>query len=289
MIVKKNSVSLKDVGFFAVADHGIDLDLIKKGYSLIDDLYQLPQDNLKNYEDLELKGQRGFTSFGREHAKDQPAPDLKEFWHIGQELDAKDSLGYPKNIWPTEIAEFKPTFVKLYKELERVSEALLESCALFINEPIDTFSSMATQGNSILRLIHYPPIENAATKSVRAAAHEDINLITLLIDATASGLQILTRDQKWVDVVTPKDCIIADAGDMLQNVTNGFFKSTTHRVVNPDNLATKRFSMPFFVHARSEVDLSPLQSCIDKTGGSKKFADISAGDYLSQRLKEIGF
>ena len=280
--------ALRDVGFMAVSNHGINLKLIERCYEFIDRLFQLPQEQLKKYEDLKLKGQRGFTSFGREHAKDQPLPDLKEFWHIGQELIAQKNLGYPDNIWPTELEGFKESFMTLYSELERVAFGLLRACSQFINESPEIFSGMAKDGNSILRLIHYPPIEDAKTKSVRAAAHEDINLITLLIDATASGLQILTRENQWVDVVTPQNCIIADAGDMLQNVTNGYFKSTTHRVINPDDFATRRFSMPFFVHARSEVDLSPLNSCIKATGGEKKFPNQTAGEYLSKRLEEIG-
>ena len=177
----------------------------------------------------------------------------------------------------------------VYKQLEECSLKILEACSLFLNEEKSLISEMAVKGNTILRLIHYPPIpEDAHPSSVRAAAHEDINLITLLIDATSSGLELLDRDGNWIPVVTPKGCIIVDSGDMLQNLTNGYYKATTHRVVNPDDSRSRRFSMPFFVHARSEVPLNPLTKCVEKTGGEKKFPDITAGEYLHQRLKEIG-
>lgn len=283
--------SLTKVGFFALTSHGINQDLIQKSYRQSQALFDLDESVKRDYEIASLKGQRGYTSFGREHAKDSDAPDLKEFWHVGQELKETNPLAkvYPENIWPKELPGFKDTMLEIYQRLEQCALTVLDACARYIDEAPNTFSNMAIDGNSILRLIHYPPIpEDAHPSSVRAAAHEDINLITLLIDATSSGLEILDRQGRWLPVVTPPDSIIIDAGDMLQNVSNGFFKSTTHRVVNPDDSRSRRFSMPFFVHARSDVDLTPLASCIAKTGGTRTYAEISAGEYLNQRLAEIG-
>ncbi|MFW7381624.1 MAG: isopenicillin N synthase family dioxygenase [Oligoflexus sp.] len=283
--------SLAEVGFFALTNHGLDQDLVKHAYQASEELFLQDAPVKAKYENLELKGQRGYTSFGREHAKDSNAPDLKEFWHVGQELAVDHPLyhQYPTNIWPQELPEFKNVMLETFRKLESCALKLLEACALYINEPKDLIRQMAVDGNSILRLIHYPPIpEDAHPQSIRAAAHEDINLITLLIDATSSGLEILDRQGKWLPVITPKDCVIVDAGDMLQNLTNGFFKSTTHRVVNPDDSRSRRFSMPFFVHARGEVDLSPLPTCVAKTGGVQSYPNISAEKYLHQRLVEIG-
>ena len=289
--VKTLGSALADTGFFAVENHGVDLDLIGQAYGIAEEFFRFDDATKKKYEDPNIGGQRGFTSFGREHAKDSSAPDLKEFYHVGQEL-ASDHKLYdviPKNIWPEELADFKPVFQNLYQQIEGCSMDLLRACALFIEEDGNLFADMAKDGNSILRIIHYPPVaDDAHPASIRAAAHEDINLITLLCEATAGGLELLERDGSWRPIHALQGQIIADAGDMLQNVTNGFFKSTTHRVVNPDNSRDRRFSMPFFVHPRSEVDLTPLPSCVDKMGGEKKYPDITAGDYLNQRLKEIG-
>lgn len=283
--------ALKEVGFFALTNHGLSESLISSSYKLSEELFTLPEATKAKYENLEINGQRGYTSFGREHAKDHGAPDLKEFWHVGQEFEEAHKLKavYPDNIWPSEVDTFKPVMRDVFSELERCAMLILEACSLYIEEDIHLIRNMATEGNSILRLIHYPPIpETAHPASVRAAAHEDINLITLLIDATTSGLEIKDRQGQWIPVVTPKGCIIVDSGDMLQNLSNGYFKATTHRVVNPDDSRSRRFSMPFFVHARSEIPLNPLAGCIAKTGGEQRFPDITAGEYLLQRLKEIG-
>jgi isopenicillin N synthase-like dioxygenase len=283
--------ALADIGFFAVENHGVDLSLINKAYALAEKFFCLDEPAKRKYEDLKIKGQRGYTSFGREHAKDAKAPDLKEFYHVGQDLPPNHALNnvYPKNIWPNELPEFREVYQTLYRQTEACALDLLRACALYIGEKEELFSDMATLGNSILRIIHYPPVAaDANPQSIRAAAHEDINLITLLCEATAGGLELLERNGDWRPIHALKGQIIADAGDMLQNVTNGFYKSTTHRVVNPDNSRERRFSMPFFVHPRSEVSLNPLQSCLNKTGGKTKFPDITAGAYLEQRLREIG-
>ena len=216
---------------------------------------------------------------------------MKEFWHVGREAFTRDidRTNYPENIWPADWQEFKAAFNGLYKALDNCSLDLLKACSLYINEKEEYFPSMVEDGNSILRVIHYPPVaEDANPASVRAAAHEDINFITLLCEATDSGLELQNRDGSWRAIDTGPGQIIVDSGDMLQNLTNGFFKSTTHRVVNPNNSRSRRFSMPFFVHPRSEVDLSPCVACVEKTGGEKKYPDMTAGQYLSQRLKELG-
>jgi len=283
--------ALADIGFFALEGHGIDSDLIRSCYSIAEEFFTRDDVEKARYEDLALKGQRGFTSFGRESAKGRDVPDLKEFWHVGREDFGRDvdRSTYPDNLWPEEWAAFKDGFNGLYKALDKCSLDLLKACSLYIKKPESYFSGMAEDGNSILRVIHYPPVsEDANPASVRAAAHEDINFITLLCEATGAGLELQNRDGSWRAIDTGPGQIIVDSGDMLQNLTNGFFKSTTHRVVNPDNSRSRRFSMPFFVHPRAEVDLSPCGACVEKTGGSKQFPDITAGQYLQQRLKELG-
>ena len=283
--------ALTDLGFFSVEDHGVDMRLIDKAYSIASEFYELPAEKKKRYENLAIKGQRGYTSFGREHAKDAKAADLKEFWHVGRDLPAGHELNkvYPENIWPTEIPEFKTVFLELFRQIEGCAMTLLEACALYIGESKDRFSGIATNGNSILRVIHYPPVApDRDPASIRAGAHEDINLITLLCEATAGGLELLQRDGTWRQIHALKGQIVCDTGDMIQNLTNGVLRSTTHRVVNPDNSRERRFSMPFFVHPRSEASLNPLESCIKRQGGKKSYRDITAGEYLMERLREIG-
>jgi isopenicillin N synthase-like dioxygenase len=283
--------ALTDLGFFSVEDHGVDMRLIDKAYSNAQEFYELPDEKKRRYENLAIKGQRGYISYGREHAKGSKAADLKEFWHVGRELPAGHELNkvYPENIWPTEIPEFKTVFLELYRQIEDCAMTLLEACALYVGESKDRFSSIATNGNSILRVIHYPPVPaDRDPASIRAAAHEDINLITLLCEATTGGLELLQHDGTWRAIHALKGQIVCDTGDMIQNISNGILRSTTHRVVNPDNSRERRFSMPFFVHPRAEVSLNPLESCVNRQGGKKHYRDITAGDYLMERLREIG-
>lgn len=282
--------ALVDIGFFALTDHGIDMGLIDKAYTVAQDFFMQPESFKQAFEDTQIRGQRGYISFGREHAKGSKAPDLKEFWHVGQELTPGHPLekAYPANVWPP-TPGFKDAFSGLFLQLEVCAQQLLEACALHIKEPQDRFSGIAKDGNTILRIIHYPPIApDVNPQSIRAAAHEDINLITLLCEATAGGLELLERNGTWRQIHALKGQIVVDAGDMLQNITNGYFKSTTHRVVNPDNSRERRFSMPFFVHPRSAASLAPLPSCVKLTGGAVNYPPITAGAYLDQRLREIG-
>jgi isopenicillin N synthase-like dioxygenase len=292
LFVKTLGDALVEVGFFAVENHGVSSDLIAKAYQDAKSFFNLPLSAKQNYERRELKGQRGYTGFGKEHAKDSVAPDLKEFWHVGRNLNSDHPRvdEYPKNLWPSEISSFQTTFNSLYSQLDATATILLQAAARYLKLDDKLFSDMSFEGNSILRVIHYPPVpSDRHPASIRAAAHEDINLITLLCESTASGLELLQRDGTWRPIHSLKGQIIADAGDMLQNITNGLFKSTTHRVVNPDNSREERFSMPFFTHPRSECNLSPLKSCIEQTPDhQKKYPNITAGEYLSQRLKEIG-
>lgn len=283
--------ALTDIGFFSVEDHGVDMKLIDKAYSIAAEFFEMSEEKKKQYENLAIKGQRGYTSYGREHAKDSKAADLKEFWHVGRDLPPGHELNkvYPDNIWPKEIPEFKTVYLELFRQIENCAMTLLEACALYLGESKNRFTSIAENGNSILRIIHYPPIPaHRDPSSIRAGAHEDINLITLLCEATTGGLELLQRDGTWRPIHALKGQIVCDTGDMIQNLTNGVLKSTTHRVVNPDNSRERRFSMPFFMHPRAEASLNPLESCIKRQGGKKLFRDITAGEYLMERLKEIG-
>lgn len=283
--------ALEDTGFFALRNHGVDSALIGRAYGQAQAFFDLPEATKARYEDLKLKGQRGYTSFGREHAKGAQQADLKEFWHVGQELPSGHRLQsiYGPNLWPSELTEFKPVMHTLFKQLEACARSLLEACALHVGEPQGFFRDMMEEGDSILRVIHYPPIPAGAhPAAVRAGAHEDINLITLLCESTAEGLELLQRDGKWRPIHALEGQIVVDSGDMLQHVTNGLFKSTTHRVVNPDNDRERRFSMPFFVHPRGEVDLTPRPGCVKRTGGSALHPSRTARQYLLERLREIG-
>lgn len=279
--------SLADIGFFAVRNHGVPDALLDKSYDVARRFFHLPAETKARYHDAAKKGQRGYTGMGKEHAKDAQAADLKEFWQVGRPGWAHPEYG--DNVWPTEVPEFGATFTELYQRLDALGLVLLQACAAYIDEPADRFAGMATDSDTIVRVLYYPPVgKDVPPGAVRSAAHEDINLITLLSGATAEGLELLRRDGTWMPVHTGFDTIVVDAGDMLQNVTNGLYKSTTHRVVNPADASSERFSIPCFIHARSEVDLSPLPSCVARTGGTAQYQSITAGAYLDQRLREIG-
>jgi isopenicillin N synthase-like dioxygenase len=284
--------SLEQIGFVAVEQHTIDDDLLHLAYQCAGRFFDEPVEVKRRYERPQLKGQRGFTSFGREHAKDAGVPDLKEFYQIGRDHppDLPQPCHYGPNIWPEEVPEFGPVMSRLYRELEELSGWLLDACSLYLGEERGLLRGHAAGSDSILRLIHYPPIPDEVPPAcMRSAAHEDINLITLLCGSTADGLQVLCRDGQWLSVAGNHRQIIVDSGDMLQNLTNGLLKSTTHRVVNPPQRHERRFSMPFFAHPRKDVNLQPLPACVDRTGGEVRYAAITAGDYLEQRLREIGF
>ena len=278
---------LKDYGFIILKDHMVDQKKVDRAYELLKEFYALPVETKLKYCGNNA-GQRGYTPFKQEHAKDSKFGDLKEFWHVGRELSASSQYKgiYPENVWPLEISEFKSVMMELYDAMDKTSVVLLESIGRGLDVPSTFFKEMVHDGNSILRAIHYPPVVNQDTKnSVRAAAHEDINLITLLVGATDSGLELLDRDGTWLAVNSNPGEIVVDTGDMMSRLTNDVLPATTHRVVNPDNAATTRYSMPFFVHPHANAQLRCLPSCV---GTGAKYPDITAGDFLVQRLKEIG-
>ncbi|MEO1744335.1 MAG: 2-oxoglutarate and iron-dependent oxygenase domain-containing protein [Cyanobacteria bacterium J06629_9] len=276
--------ALERFGFFALEHHGIDARLVQSAYSAAEAFFALPDHAKHQYEKAELKGQRGFTRFGKEHAKDHSVPDLKEFWHVGRPDDA--SL---PNLWPKQVPQFQPAMTTLFEQIEACALQLLEACALYLGQPADWFTPEVTGGSSILRIIHYPPVPpTVEPQSMRAAPHEDINLITLLCEATSAGLELLQANGEWLPIQPIPGQIIVDTGDMLQALSNGLIKSTTHRVTNPDSRRDRRFSMPFFVHPRPSFDLTPLPQCIARTGGATRFPVQTAGQYLQARLREIG-
>lgn len=279
---------LKDYGFIVLKDHPIPDRLLKDAYQLLERLFDLPVDTKMKYALKDQGFQRGYTPFGREHAKDSPVMDLKEFWHVGRDLPEghRFSQLYPTNIWPKELSEFQAVMSKIFRSLDETGKIMLEALTYPLELPRDFFARMVNDGNSILRLLHYPPIpEGVDPRCVRAAAHEDINLITILVSATASGLQLKDRDGSWLPVESDPNSLIVDAGDMLSRLTNEVIPSTTHRVVNPEGANTARYSMPFFMHPNPDAMLTCLPSC---TGAGAKYPPISAQDFLMQRLREIG-
>jgi len=277
----------KYFGFIILKDHTVDRALLRQAYELSAAFFALPE-AVKDKLNAGPDGQRGYTPFGREHAKGNDYPDLKEFWHVGREFDPDSPLAgtYPPNVWPAKLDGFRETFLKLYDALEEAGMVMLEALAPSLDVPRDYFRKMATNGNSILRLLHYPPIPNSADPNcVRAAAHEDINLITILVAAEGAGLELLDSDGKWLSIETDPDNLIVDAGDMLARICNDVIPATTHRVVNPKGPNVSRYSMPFFMHPHSDAMLSCLDSC---KGDGAKYADITADAFLKQRLEEIG-
>lgn len=280
---------LKETGFIILEGHGVDPALIDKNYELWQEFFSLDSEVKAKYEGI-TGGARGYTGFGKEHAKNRTVGDLKEFYHVGQELPVGHPLtsDYAPNVWPEEVSELRKYAGSFYRELERVARNMLEALALELDLRPSFFSEMIKDGNSILRTIHYPPLdESMDPNAIRAAEHEDINLITLLVESTASGLQLLTREGEWVDVKAEKGQIIVDAGDMLSRISNEVIPATTHRVVNPQGENTSRYSMPFFVHPYSDFLLETIPSCISQDN-PEKYPPITAGGFLYERLVEIG-
>lgn len=277
---------LKYYGFIILKDHSISNETLDLAYKKSEQLFNLPLANKQKYN---VGENRGYTPFGVEHAKDSKAPDLKEFWHVGRELETSSPLfsTYPKNVWPQEIPDYKNIFLDLFQKLDHVGDMLLEALSFSLDVPQDYFRKLNHEGSSILRLLHYPPVpQDADPNCVRAAAHEDINLITILVAASTSGLELLDRDGTWLPVETDKNNLIVDAGDMLARITNDKIPSTTHRVVNPqDGQNVSRYSMPYFIHPNPNAVLECLPSC---KGDGEKYLPIKSHDFLMQRLREIG-
>ncbi|MGN6196066.1 MAG: isopenicillin N synthase family dioxygenase [Ginsengibacter sp.] len=289
--VQRLGKAYEDVGFVAVKNHGIPAHLIADLYKYVQQFFSLPSDKKRAYEIPELAGQRGYTSFGKEHAKGSDAPDLKEFFQYGQTVPANHPLKaeYPDNVSVAEVEGFNETLFKAYRAFEKSGKSLLQAIALYLGLDENYFDDFVEEGNSIVRAIHYPPITVEPQSAIRAEQHEDINLITLLVGASAGGLEILTKQNEWIGVTSLPDQIVVNVGDMLQRLTNNKLKSTTHRVVNPPRELwhTSRFSIPFFLHPKSAMDLSALEECVDENH-PKVYENITAGEYLDERLREIG-
>lgn len=281
----------EEIGFVALKGHFLNEALVEDLYTEIKNFFDLPLETKKKYEIEGLGGQRGYTSFGKEHAKGRKEGDLKEFWHFGQyvENDPELESEYPKNIEVKELPKFNSVGKETYKMLEKTAKYVLRALALHLGLEETYFDKYIKNGNSILRPIHYPPITSEPKNAVRAAAHGDINLITLLMGAQGRGLQVQNHKGEWLDAIAQPDELMINVGDMLSRHTNNKLKSTIHRVVNPpkEQWGTSRYSIPFFMHPISEMKLNVLDICVDDKH-PKQFKDITAGEFLNQRLVELG-
>ena len=283
--------AFQEIGFCAVKGHLLSDDLVERLYNQIKLFFDLPYEVKAKYEFPQYSGQRGYVSFGKESAKGSKHGDLKEYWHFGQyiEEEEKEKYNYFPNIHVEELSEFNEVGREVYSTLEKTAKHILRALALYLNIEEDYFDQYIKNGNSILRPIHYPPILEDPKEAVRASAHGDINLITLLMGAHGKGLQVQHSNGEWVDAVASEDELMINIGDMLSRHTNNLLKSTVHRVVNPDRelLKKSRYSIPFFMHPISEMKLNVLESCISDES-PKSFDDITAGDFLNERLVELG-
>ena len=289
--VDKIGHAYENIGFVALKGHFLDDQLIEDLYTEIKNFFELPNATKEKYEIPEIGGQRGYVSFGKESAKGKKEGDLKEFWHFGQYVDADSSYAkeYPNNVSVEELKKFDEVGKKTYQMLEKTAKYVLRSLALYLNLDETYFDHFIVNGNSILRPIHYPPIQTEPKGAERAAAHGDINLITLLMGAQGKGLQVQNHRGDWIDAMAAPDELMINVGDMLSRHSNNKLKSTIHRVTNPPKelWGTSRYSIPFFLHPISEMKLDVLENCIDENN-PKQFEDITAGEFLEQRLKELG-
>ena len=283
--------AFQEIGFCAVKGHLLSDDLVERLYKQIKLFFDLPYEVKAKYEFPQYSGQRGYVSFGKESAKGSKHGDLKEYWHFGQYIEEaeKEKYNYFPNVYVEELSEFNEVGREVYSTLEKTAKHILRALALYLNIEEDYFDQYIKNGNSILRPIHYPPILEDPKEAVRASAHGDINLITLLMGAHGKGLQVQHSNGEWIDAVASEDELMINIGDMLSRHTNNLLKSTVHRVVNPDRelLKKSRYSIPFFMHPVSEMKLNVLESCISDES-PKSFDDITAGDFLNERLVELG-
>ncbi|WP_405397182.1 isopenicillin N synthase family dioxygenase [Maribacter sp. Asnod2-G09] len=283
--------AFEEIGFVALSGHFLSEELVDTLYSDIKEFFDLPEDVKDGYQIEGIGGQRGYTSFGKEHAKGRKEGDLKEFWHFGQYVEDNDELEkeYPANVMVKELPEFNKVGKETYKMLEKTARYVLRALALHLNLDEFYFDNYIKNGNSILRPIHYPPITSEPKNAVRAAAHGDINLITLLMGAHGKGLQVQNHDGEWVDAIARPDQLMINVGDMLSRLTNNKLLSTIHQVVNPPRelWGTSRYSVPFFMHPVSEMSLNCLENCIDDEH-PKLYSDITAGEFLHERLIDLG-
>ncbi|MDE1466198.1 isopenicillin N synthase family dioxygenase [Aurantiacibacter sp. D1-12] len=283
--------SFAEYGFAIVRDHGIPQDLIDRAEELAKAFFELPVEVKNSYQIAGGGGARGYTPFGKEIAKDAEVHDLKEFWHVGRTLPEDHPLAevMAPNVWPSEIEGFEETFRALYAAFEESGDRILRAIALHLNLAEDYFVSTVEDGNSVMRLLHYPPLgEHVPEGAIRAAAHGDINTITLLLGAEEAGLELLNKQNEWVAVSPPKGALAVNVGDMLERLTNNRLRSTTHRVVNPGGEAARRsrYSMPFFLHFRPDFLIEALPNCVN--GDEQTAPPITAHEFLQQRLREIG-
>lgn len=283
--------AFEEVGFVSVMNHGISSTLISDLYNAVEHFFKLPVELKHKYEIPGLAGQRGYTSFGKEHAKGSNAADLKEFFQYGQTIEPGQVSDeeYVSNVMVDEVDNFNTLFLQAYRAFELSGSYLLRAIALHLGLQENYFDDQIQLGNSILRAIHYPPILEEPKSSIRAEQHEDINLITLLVGASADGLEILSKENQWLPVKAGEGQIVVNVGDMLQRLTNNKLSSTTHRVVNPprEKWSSSRYSIPFFLHPKSNMSLACLDSCISNEH-PKAYDDYTAGQYLDERLREIG-
>ncbi|MEO9479888.1 MAG: 2-oxoglutarate and iron-dependent oxygenase domain-containing protein [Maribacter dokdonensis] len=283
--------AFEEIGFVALGGHFLSDELVDSLYAEIKAFFDLPDDVKDGYQIEGIGGQRGYTSFGKEHAKGRKEGDLKEFWHFGQYVEDNDKLEkeYPANVIVKELPEFNKVGKETYKMLEKTAKYVLRALALHLNLDEFYFDNFIKNGNSILRPIHYPPIKTEPKNAVRAAAHGDINLITLLMGAHGKGLQVQNHEGEWVDAIAKPDELMINVGDMLSRLTNNKLLSTIHQVVNPPKelWGTSRYSVPFFMHPVSEMPLNCLENCIDNEH-PKLYQDITAGEFLHERLIELG-
>ncbi|WP_272022604.1 isopenicillin N synthase family dioxygenase [Olleya namhaensis] len=281
----------EEIGFVALKGHLLDDSLVDNLYTEIKNFFSLPLETKHKYEIPGIGGQRGYVSFGKESAKGKKEGDLKEFWHFGQyvEDDAERAKEYPENVSVNELAKFNQVGKEAYQRLEETAKYVLRALALHLGLEETYFDNYIHNGNSILRPIHYPPITQEPDNAVRAAAHGDINLITLLMGAQGRGLQVQNNAGEWIDAIAEPDELMINVGDMLSRHTNNKLKSTIHRVINPPKQlwGTSRYSIPFFMHPISEMKLDVLDSCVDDKN-PKQFDDITAGQFLDERLRELG-
>ena len=289
--IKEIGKAFEEIGFVALSGHFLSEALVDDLYSEIKQFFSLPQDVKDSYEIEGIGGQRGYTSFGKEHAKGRKEGDLKEFWHFGQYVKDNPRLAaeYPDNVTVEELPQFNAIGKETYKMLEKTAKYVLRALAIHLDLEETYFDDYIKNGNSILRPIHYPPITSEPKNAVRAAAHGDINLITLLMGAHGRGLQVMNHKGEWVDAIARPDQVMINVGDMLSRLTNNKLKSTIHRVINPPKelWGTSRYSIPFFMHPISEMSLNCLENCIDAEH-PKGFEDTTAGEFLHERLIELG-
>ena len=289
--VAELGAAYREWGFCGISGHGLSTEALNNAYDVFKQFFALPTDVKLKYHLKGTGGARGYTPFGIETAKDSKFPDLKEFFHIGRQLPADSPYAdvMTPNVWPDEVANFKQYGYGLYQALDNLGTRVLQALALHIDLPQNFFADKSNNGNSILRPIHYPPITAPDIPNVRAGAHEDINFITLLVGASAAGLEVLSHKGEWVAFTAEADTIVVNIGDMLQRLTNHVYPSTTHRVVNPPGEAARnpRYSVPFFLHPNPDYLIETLPSCISAENPNRYPTPITAHEYLMERLREI--